>query len=203
MNTSTKIYIDNGHGRDTAGKCSPDGHFREYQYNREIAHAIVAHLQYRGYDAELLVPEFEDIPLKERVRRANQKTCRFGHPTTDTILISIHVNAAASDGKWHNATGWSAYTFPGHTESDRLADCLYRAAEKYLPGHKLRTDFSDGDPDLEEPFYILKHTYCPAVLTENGFMDSRESLRFLESPEGKKAIVALHVAGIIEYLESS
>ena len=56
---------------------------------------------------------------------------------------------------------------------------------------------------MEEPFYILKHTYCPAVLTENGFMDSRESLRFLESPEGKKAIVALHVAGIIEYLESS
>ena len=32
----------------------------------EISHAIVAHLQYRGYDAELLVPEFEDIPLKER-----------------------------------------------------------------------------------------------------------------------------------------
>lgn len=153
-----KILIDNGHGRDTAGKCSPDGHFREYQYNREIAHAI---------------------------------------------LISIHVNAAGSDGKWHTATGWSAYTFPGHTESDRLADCLYRAAEKYLPGHMLRTDYSDGDPDLEEPFYILKHTYCPAVLTENGFMDSRESLRFLESPEGKKAIVALHVAGIVEYLESS
>lgn len=72
-----------------------------------------------------------------------------------------------------------------------------------MPGRKLRTDFSDGDPDLEETLYILKHTYCPAVLTENGFMDSRESLRFLESPERKKAIVALHVAGIIEYLESS
>lgn len=137
------------------------------------------------------------------MRRANQKTCRFGHPTTDTIPISIHVNDAGSDRKWHTATGWSTYTSPGHTESDHLADCLYRAAEKYLPGHKLRTDFSDGDPDLEEPFYILKHTYCPAMLTENGFMNSRESLRFVESPEGKKAIVALHVAGIIEYLESS
>ncbi len=41
------------------------------------------------------------------------------------------------------------------------------------------------------------------MLTENGFMDSWESLRFLESPEGKKAIVALHVAGIVEFLESS
>ena len=91
----------------------------------------------------------------------------------------------------------------GHIKSGSIEGCPNRAEEKYLPGHKIRTDYSDGDPDLEKPFYILKHTYCPAVLTENGFMDSRESLRFLESPEGKKAIVALHVAGIVVFLESS
>ena len=28
---------------------------------------------------------------------------------------------------WHSATGWCAYTFPGHTESDKLAACLYKA----------------------------------------------------------------------------
>lgn len=104
---------------------------------------------------------------------------------------------------WHNATGWCAYTFPGHTESDKLATCLYKAAQRHLPGHRLRTDYSDGDPDFEKPFYILKHTYCAAVLTENGFMDSEVSLAFLESEEGKKAIVALHVEGIINYIENS
>ena len=31
-------------------------------------------------------------------------------------------------------------------------------------------------------------------------MDNRAELEFLRSPEGKKAIVALHVAGIVEYL---
>ena len=70
----------------------------------------------------------------------------------------------------------------------------------FLPGHRLQTDFSDCDPDLEEPFYILKHMYCPVVLTENGFMDSRESLRFLESPEGRKAMVGVVVEGVIEFL---
>jgi N-acetylmuramoyl-L-alanine amidase len=54
---------------------------------------------------------------------------------------------------------------------------------------------------LEKPFYILKRTYCAAVLTENGFMDSEVSLSFLESEEGKKAIVALHLEGIINYLD--
>lgn len=29
-----------------------------------------------------------------------------------------------------NATGWCAFTFPGHSESDRLATYLYEAAEK-------------------------------------------------------------------------
>lgn len=40
------------------------------------------------------------------------------------------------------------------------------------------------------------------MLTENGFMDSEVSLAFLESEEGKRAIVALHVEGIIEYISS-
>ena len=61
----------------TPGKRSPDGRFREYKYNREIARAVVEHLQLRGYDAELLVPEEEDIPLKERVRRANKRLCKL------------------------------------------------------------------------------------------------------------------------------
>ena len=87
-----KILIDNGHGENTPGKRSPDGRFREYKYNREIARAVVEHLQMRGYDAQLLVPEEEDIPLKERVRRANRLSCQIGHPIQETIIISIHVN---------------------------------------------------------------------------------------------------------------
>jgi len=68
-----------------------------------------------------------------------------------------------------NATGWSAYTSVGITSSDKLAECLYNAAKKNLSDKKLRTDYSDKDSDIESNFYILKHTLCPAVLTENFF----------------------------------
>lgn len=197
-----KILIDNGHGVETPGKRSPDGRFREYKYNREIARAVVAHLVCRGYDAELLVPEDTDISLPERVRRANKLTCQIGRPVQDTILVSIHVNAAGNGSNWCNATGWCAYTYYGHSLSDELATCLYKAAQRNLPGHRIRTDYSDGDPDFEAAFYILKHTYCAAVLTENGFQDSELSLNFLQSNEGKRAIVALHVEGIIDYIKS-
>ena len=57
MQTKMKILIDNGHGSNTPGKRSPDGRFLEYRYTREIAAAVVQHLQYRGYDALLLTPE--------------------------------------------------------------------------------------------------------------------------------------------------
>ena len=99
------------------------------------------------------------------------------------------------------ARGWCAYTYYGHSISDELAICLYNAARKHLPGHRLRTDYTDGDPDFESSFYLLKHTYAAAVLTENLFYDNPDDLTFLESKEGQKAIVALHVEGIINFLK--
>jgi len=193
-----RVLIDNGHGVNTPGKRSPDGLLREYEFNRTIAVGILEHLALRDIDSELVVPELEDISLIERCRRVNEASLIFG--VENTILISIHANAAGNGSQWMNATGWCAYTSPGETEADKIAKYLYRAARHYLPGHKIRCDHSDGDPDFEAPFYLLKHTYCPAVLTENLFMDAYPDYQFLMSNAGKRSIVNLHVEGIIDYL---
>ena len=193
-----KILIDNGHGVNTPGKRSPDGRFREYAWAREIARAIVADCKDLGYDAELLVPEEYDVCLSARCYRANCWCERLDK--RNVLLVSIHVNAAGKGDRWYNATGWSAYTCKGQTRSDKLADCLYKQAGLWLPGHRLRMDYSDGAPDIESDFAILKKTACPAVLTENGFQDCEESLLFLESNEGKEAIIGLHVDGILDFI---
>ena len=193
-----KIFIDNGHGLMTAGKRSPDGQFREPFYNREIARRVVSDLRDRGLDAELMVPEDDDISLAERVRRVNTACFLLGKQ--NVILVSIHVNAAGNGSKWLNATGWSVYTCKGQTASDMLAECLCQAAIKNFPGRRIRTDMSDGDMDWEEGFYILRKSLCVAVLTENFFMDSISDLEYLQSRAGKQAVVDTHVEGIIEYL---
>lgn len=193
-----KILIDNGHGIQTKGKRSPDGKFLEYAYTREIARQVVTELKNKGYDAELLVPEEDDIPLSERVRRTNAHCQAFGN--SNVILISIHLNAAGDGTKWMNATGWSCYTCRGQTESDKLADCLYQAAIKNFPSKRIRTDDSDKDPDWEENFYILRKSLCPAVLTENFFQDCLSDVLFLHSKAGKQAVVDTHVEGIVEYI---
>lgn len=171
---------------------------REYAWNRLIASCIVDRLLSLGLDAELLVPEERDISLPERCRRVNAWCRQLGKD--NVIVISIHANAAGHGDRWYDATGWCAYTSRGNTRADALATCLYHAAQATLPGHRLRTDYTDGDPDMEADFYILRHTTAPAVLTENFFMDSHPDYAFLLSPEGQSAIVDLHVNGITAYL---
>ena len=177
-----KILIDNGHGVNTPGKCSPDGVFREYKYTREIAAAVVQHLGYRGFDAALVTPEEYDVSLRARTERVNTWCRQLGKK--NVCLVSIHTNAAGNGKQWMNARGWTCYTSRGQTAGDHLADCLYRAAALWLPGHKLRKDYSDGDPDWESDFFILKNTLCGAALTENLFHDNSDDCLFLESDEG-------------------
>ena len=195
-----KILIDNGHGQETAGKRSPDGRLLEWSYNREIARRVVASLSSLGLDAELLVPEDEDISLYERCRRVNRLCLQLGK--RNVCLVSIHVNAAGHGDKWYNAEGWCCYTTPGQTAGDVLANYLCQAALQNLPGHRMRFDYTDGDADQEAAFYILRHTACASCITENGFMDCVRSCEFLLSDEGKQAIVDLHVQGINEYVQN-
>lgn len=195
-----KILIDNGHGENTPGKRSPDGELREYSYTREIADRVVLELTKRGYDAERIVKENVDVPLVERARRVNEVCGRLG--SSKVILVSIHCNAAGN-GEWLKARGWSAYTSIGRTKADKLADRLYESARMYFTGQRIREDRSDGDPDWEEGFYILRKTKCPAVLTENFFQDNQEDVAYLLSSEGKQAIVDIHVEGIINYIKDN
>ena len=195
-----KILLDNGHGENTPGKRSPDGKLREYLYAREITEAIERELKLRGYDAERIVHENVDVPLAERARRVNELCGRLG--TSNVILISIHCNAAGNGSEWMQARGWAAYTSKGKTKADKLAECLYNAASCYLTGQKLRKDYSDGDSDWEESFYILRKTKCPAVLTENFFQDNKDDVDYMLSSDGKQNIINTHVNGIIQYIES-
>ena len=197
--TTMHIILDNGHGLNTPGKRSPDGTLIEAIYTRQLVKDLAPELEKLGHTVHILVPEPEDIPLNVRVKRINAVCRAVG--VKNTILISIHLNAAGDGTKWMNATGWSCYTCKCQTESDRLADCLYKVAEQILKNQVIRTDYArDGDPDWEENFYILSHSLCPAVLTENFFMDSRSDLEYLQSRAGKQAVVDTHVEGITEYL---
>ena len=195
-----KILIDNGHGVETFGKRSPDGRLREYAWAREIARRVVDELKSYGFDVDLVTPEDRDVSLKERVARVNKYCSSYGRG--NVLFVSIHVNAAGNGKQWMNARGWSAYTTPSRTKSDELADDLYWAARQVFGSElTIRADYSDGDPDWESNFYVLKNTQCCAVLTENFFQDNKQDVEYLLSQKGKDECVTVHVSGILSYLQ--
>ena len=181
-----KVLIDAGHGIDTPGKRSPDGSFREYLWNRQVAGLVMDRLQGWKVDCDLVVTETNDIPLRTRAMRVNRVCDRIGKE--NVFLVSIHSNAAGDGSRWMNAQGWSCYTSPGPTKSDRIAETFYDVFSWNFPDRKIRRDLSDGDQDIEANFYILTKTRCPAVLLENYFYDNREECSWLLLESTKQRI---------------
>ena len=66
------VILDNGHGHNTPGKCSPvwkDGsQLFEWEFNRKVVREIKIRLDNLGIENHILVPEEHDISLKERVK---------------------------------------------------------------------------------------------------------------------------------------
>lgn len=194
------ILLDNGHAKSTPGKRSPilenGSRFFEYEFNRDIVRRISNNLNAIGIKNHILVPEIdEDICLSTRAARANEYCCQYGKD--NCLFISVHANAAGC-GDWMNGRGWSVWTTVGNTKSDEYATIFFEEAEKILPFYNmtLRKDCKDGDPDYEENFTVIYKTKCPAILTENLFMDNKTDVAFLMSEEGREAIARIHINAI-------
>ena len=190
------IILDNGHGMDTPGKRSPiweDGSYLlEWKYCRAMVKEIAKGLKALDIPCHILVPEDNDIPLRTRIQRTNRIAAQNG--ISQTLLVSVHLNAAQSI---NSASGWEIHTSPGETQSDEFARVFWSTAKELL-GDKfqMRGDFEDGNPDRDSSFAIIRDTACPAVLTENLFMNNEKDCRFLMSPEGEKTIIDLPIKSI-------
>ena len=193
------VILDNGHGVNTKGKCSPDGRLREWAWTREFVRLLNNELRKRGIMTHILVPEESDVSLSNRCLRANTVAKNYKAIGYDSILVSIHNNAASSDGKWHDASGFTVWVYTKASKNSRkLAKSLSKEADLLdLTGNR----WIPESGIFEANYYILKNTDMPAVLTENMFQDNKEDVDFLLSEAGKKKLLELHVNAILEYLQ--
>lgn len=227
------VILGTAHLGTTPGKCSPDKKFREAVYSRDIVAELKTTLEFYGLtvyvDYEPLEPNAamkssspkteQSRELKWRVDKVNEIYKK--HKTTDNVIyVSVHNDAAGSDGKWHNAGGMSIWTSRGKTKSDSLAEFIYEAARPNLKEYDdlmkkgkadgtystkqipVRSDMTDGDHDYEADFYVLKNTNCPAVLVECFFQDNKYDVEFLLSDIGRFAITRIITEGILRYFNN-
>ena len=177
------VILDAGHGGliggayPTPGKRSPAwsrGVLYEGAANRWIVNEAKRLLDLRGVPYFDLAPEPTDVPLRERVRRAN----KIYAEVRNVYVASIHHNAGGG-------TGIEGFTSRGETRSDAIATSYLTGLEPVVLrfGMRLRYDVKDGDPDKEAAFYILRKTRPPAILLELGFMDHPHDYELIIDPE--------------------
>lgn len=194
------VYVfDAGHSMFTKGKRSPDGKFREYQFNRDIVRRVSSKLDELGIKYFYTYPleDEYDLSLTTRAMNANKIAKEYGNG--NTLFISVHSNAAGM-GKWMNAQGYCIYTTKGQNNSDKFATLFWEEAEKVWNGkfgRKMRKDtYSDGDVDYEQNFTVIYKTTCPSILLEQGFYDNKEEMEFLMSDVGRNACAEIIVNAI-------
>ena len=185
--------LDNGHGELQDGKRAPglvDGKlFEEWEFNRDIVKRIIEGLKREGVAYFNVVPETQvGSFLSGRVGRANEKQSEL-----QKIFVSIHANAAQlpAPNQFANGTGGiETFCFPGSKSGKRLAKAFQR---------HLISEVGWRDRGVKEhPFYVLKHTSMPSVLTENGFYTDEEQTRKLMSDEWRQKIAIAHIKAIME-----
>ena len=189
------VILDNGHGDNTPGKRSPiwaDGsQLFEYEFNRDIVKRIATKLDALGIEYRILVPEQNDISLGERCNRANEIYKTSGK---NAFLFSIHANAGGG-------TGWECHIYTEKSKSKEYAIILSEEAEKvFAPEWKIRKPFAT-QPYWISNFQILRQANCPAVLSENFFMDTERDYRFIISNEGRERVANMHVSAIKRIIE--
>ena len=181
LNPETGIYV-------TPGKRSPkwgDGtQYFEGVGNRDIVKRILNRCLDAGIIAVDIVNNWEDVSLSTRVNRANAVHQYF----KNSIYVSVHSNGFNKE----SAHGYSVYTSPGQTRSDKYAEILLEKMKIKFPDHKLRKDTSDGDMDNEAAFYVLRKTKMPAILSENFFMTNKKECDLLLTEKFRQKIAVCH-----------
>lgn len=190
------LILDNGHGSNTPGKCSPDRTLREYAWTRIMTDLIARKARAKGIRTEIIVPETTDVPLATRSARANAIARRNG--LKNCLFISVHINAAGADGRWHDATGFTAWVAQNASRNSKTFARLVTAEMKArgLGGNRAPNPLGYHTAN----FAVIRRTDCPAVLTENLFQDNRTEVRYLLSPQGQDTIAEAHVAAIEKYI---
>lgn len=186
----SRILIDNGHGKETPGKRSPDGRLCEWEFTRRLAQHLAAKLTAAGMDNKLIVTEDTDIPLRERVRRIASECTNGG-----CLALSLHVNASTA-GTFGSARGFSAWVKRGASVPERrlAAEIAAIARERGLEGNR-----RPGPRGYYEADFAILRCACPAVLTENMFMDNIDDLSYLLGAEAIEELAEIHFQALVAH----
>ena len=184
------ITIDPGHGGSDSGAIGPNG-YTEKEGAFVISQKVASILNQSG--AKVVMTRDSDVDVygpNASARNELQARVDVGNNANSDIFVSIHCNAFVNPA----ANGTQTFYYGSSYQGQRLAQNIQ---EKMIEANGLR------DRGISTcNFYVVKHSYMPAVLIETAFITNYDEEALLSDDEWQTTMAKAIAEGINEYFSN-
>lgn len=184
------ITIDPGHGGSDSGAIGPNG-YTEKEGAFAISQKVASILNQSG--AKVVMTRDSDVDVygpNASARNELQARVDVGNNANSNIFVSIHCNAFVNPA----ANGTQTFYYGSSYQGQRLAQSIQ---EKMIEANGLR------DRGISTcNFYVVKHSYMPAVLIETAFITNYDEEALLSDDEWQTTMAKAIAEGINEYFSN-
>lgn len=184
------ITIDPGHGGSDSGAVGPNG-YTEKEGAFAISQKVASILNQSG--AKVVMTRDSDVDVygpNASARNELQARVDVGNNANSDIFVSIHCNAFVNPA----ANGTQTFYYGSSYQGQRLAQSIQ---EKMIEANGLR------DRGISTcNFYVVKHSYMPAVLIETAFITNCDEEALLSDDEWQTTMAKAIAEGINEYFSN-
>lgn len=184
------ITIDPGHGGSDSGAIGPNG-YTEKEGAFAISQKVASILNQSG--AKVVMTRDSDVDVygpNASARNELQARVDVGNRVNSDIFVSIHCNAFVNPA----ANGTQTFYYGSSYQGQRLAQSIQ---EKMIEANGLR------DRGISTcNFYVVKHSYMPAVLIETAFITNYDEEALLSDDEWQTTMAKAIAEGINEYFSN-
>lgn len=184
------ITIDPGHGGSDSGAVGPNG-YTEKEGAFAISQKVASILNQSG--AKVVMTRDSDVDVygpNASARNELQARVDVGNNANSDIFVSIHCNAFVNPA----ANGTQTFYYGSSYQGQRLARSIQ---EKMIEANGLR------DRGISTcNFYVVKHSYMPAVLIETAFITNYDEEALLSDDEWQTTMAKAIAEGINEYFSN-
>lgn len=184
------ITIDPGHGGSDSGAVGPNG-YTEKEGAFAISQKVASILNQSG--AKVVMTRDSDVDVygpNASAKNELQARVDVGNNANSDIFVSIHCNAFVNPA----ANGTQTFYYGSSYQGQRLAQSIQ---EKMIEANGLR------DRGISTcNFYVVKHSYMPAVLIETAFITNYDEEALLSDDEWQTTMAKAIAEGINEYFSN-
>lgn len=184
------ITIDPGHGGSDSGAVGHNG-YTEKEGAFAISQKVASILNQSG--AKVIMTRDSDVDVygpNASARNELQARVDVGNNANSDIFVSIHCNAFVNPA----ANGTQTFYYGSSYQGQRLAQSIQ---EKMIEANGLR------DRGISTcNFYVVKHSYMPAVLIETAFITNYDEEALLSDDEWQTTMAKAIAEGINEYFSN-